>query len=52
MKVQQMQVMLEQQALFMRETVEQQAAAHSQAMTAMAEMVDHRRSAVRAALDR
>ena len=39
MDAQQMQVMLEQQARFMRETVEQQAAAHNQAMAAMAEMV-------------
>ena len=39
MDAQQMQVMLEQQAMFMRETVERQAAAHNQAMAAMAEMV-------------
>mgnify|MGYP001067729332 CR=1 FL=1 len=34
-----MKQMLEQQAQFMRQTVEQQAAAHGQAMAAMAEMV-------------
>ena len=34
-----MKVLLEQQAKFMRETIEQQSAAHNQAMTAMAEMV-------------
>jgi hypothetical protein len=39
MDAQQMQVMLDQQAMFMRETVERQAAAHNQAMAAMAEMV-------------